>query len=80
MYEEESEYFFHDRSDKVITDDVLARLMTFNNVLVTSHQAFLTEDALDNIAETTVANVREWLDGRRGAALTNRVVRAATPR
>jgi D-lactate dehydrogenase len=80
VYEEESEYFFHDRSDKVITDDVLARLMTFNNVLVTSHQAFLTEDALDNIAETTVANVREWLDGRRGAALTNRVVRAATPR
>ncbi|MBL8682256.1 MAG: cyclic nucleotide-binding domain-containing protein [Myxococcales bacterium] len=76
VYEEESEYFFRDRSDKVITDDVLARLMTFNNVLVTSHQAFLTEDALDNIAETTVANVREWLDGRRGEALTHRVARA----
>jgi D-lactate dehydrogenase len=77
VYEEESEYLLRDRSHKVITDDVLARLMTFNNVLVTSHLAFLTEDALDNIAETTVANVREWLDGRRGEALTNCVTRAA---
>lgn len=77
VYEEESEYFFHDHSDRVITDDLLARLTTFNNVLITSHQAFLTEDALDNIAETTLGNVRRWLSGARGDALPNRV---PTPR
>lgn len=43
VYEEEGDYFFEDHSDAVITDDLLARLMTFNNVLITSHQAFLTE-------------------------------------
>lgn len=74
VYEEESEYFFEDRSDRVITDDLLARLMTFPNVLITSHQAFLTDVALENIAETTVANVREFLAGRRGAELSNAVL------
>jgi D-lactate dehydrogenase len=74
VYEEESEYFFEDRSDRVITDDLLARLMTFSNVLITSHQGFLTEDALANIAETTVANIREFLDGQRGADLTHAVL------
>jgi len=73
VYEEESDYFFQDRSDRAIADDVLARLMTFPNVVVTSHQAFLTADALDNIAETTLANVRSFRDGARGAALVNRV-------
>ena len=73
VYEEESEYFFEDRSDRVITDDVLARLIGFNNVLVTSHQAFLTHEALDNIAETTLGSVEEWIDGRRGADLTHAV-------
>jgi lactate dehydrogenase-like 2-hydroxyacid dehydrogenase len=72
-----SEYFFHDHSDRVITDDLLARLTTFNNVLITSHQAFLTEDALDNIAETTLGNIQRWLSGARGDALPNRV---PTPR
>lgn len=76
VYEEESEYFFQDRSDRVITDDVLARLMTFPNVLVTSHQAFLTREALDNIAETTLDNVRSFLGGARGEALANRVAPA----
>jgi D-lactate dehydrogenase len=74
VYEEESEYFFEDRSDEVITDDLLARLLTFPNVLVTSHQAFLTSDALEAIAETTAKNVREYLAGKRGAELENVVM------
>ncbi len=74
VYEEESEYFFRDRSDRAIGDDVLARLITFPNVLITSHQAFLTSDALDNIAETTVQNIRAFLRGARGESLQNRVV------
>jgi D-lactate dehydrogenase len=73
VYEEESEYFFEDRSDRVITDDVLARLMTFNNVIVTSHQAFLTTEALANIADVTLDNIREFELGKRGRALTNHV-------
>jgi len=76
VYEEEEAYFFQDRSDQVITDDLLARLLTFNNVLITSHQAFLTEEALADIAETTLANVAEFLAGRRGAELTNAVLPA----
>lgn len=73
VYEEESEYFFRDRSDRPIDDDTLARLLTFPNVLVTSHQGFLTSDALDEIARTTIANIRAFLGGARGAALPNRV-------
>ena len=57
VYEEEDEYFFEDRSGEVLTDDVLARLFTFPNVLVTAHQAFFTKEALANIAETTLANL-----------------------
>jgi D-lactate dehydrogenase len=63
VYEEESGHFFEDRSDVVITDDLLARLLTFPNVLVTSHQGFLTREALGNIAETTAANIRQFLAG-----------------
>jgi D-lactate dehydrogenase len=74
VYEEESGYFFEDRSDRIIADDVLARLMTFNNVLVTSHQAFLTEEALDNIAQTTLQNVEEYRRGLRGRELANAVL------
>lgn len=73
VYEEESAYFFRDVSDRPITDDVLARLLTFPNVLVTSHQGFLTHEALDNIAATTLASISEWMAGRRGAELTHRV-------
>ena len=57
VYEEESEVFFEDFSDKIIQDDVLARLVSLPNVLVTSHQAFLTNEALENIATTTLSNV-----------------------
>jgi D-lactate dehydrogenase len=70
VYEEESDYFFEDLSDQVITDDVLARLLTFNNVIVTSHQAFLTQEALENIADITLENIREFEQGKRGKALT----------
>lgn len=70
VYEEEAGIFFHDMSDKVLTDDVLARLMTFNNVVVTSHQAFLTREALANIADTTLASVAQYAAGRRGHDLT----------
>lgn len=63
VYEEESEYFFEDRSADLIIDDVLARLLTFPNVLVTSHQGFFTVEALRNIAETTLDNFKEFFDG-----------------
>jgi D-lactate dehydrogenase len=59
VYEEESEYFFEDRSQNFIADDVLARLLTFPNVLVTGHQAFFTREALQSIAGTTLGNLRQ---------------------
>ncbi len=62
VYEEESEYFFEDRSNRILDDDTLARLLSFNNVIVTSHQAFFTEEALYNIAETTLQNVQDFAD------------------
>ena len=58
VYEEEEGIFFRDLSDQVLQDDVLARLLTFPNVLITSHQAFLTREALDAIAATTLENIR----------------------
>jgi D-lactate dehydrogenase len=73
VYEEESGVFFHDMSSEVLTDDVLARLLTFNNVVITSHQAYLTSEALTNIADTTLANIAEFEQGRRGRDLTNAV-------
>ncbi|MBE5948535.1 MAG: 2-hydroxyacid dehydrogenase [Lachnospiraceae bacterium] len=57
VYEEESDLFFEDNSGHIMEDDVLARLISMPNVIVTSHQAFLTEEALENIAETTVNNL-----------------------
>lgn len=57
VYEEESDFFFEDFSGHILNDDRLARLISMPNVIVTSHQAFLTEEALDNIAQTTVENV-----------------------
>lgn len=60
VYEEEEGVFFQDLSNEVLLDDVLARLLTFPNVLVTSHQGFLTREALDNIARTTLENIRAW--------------------
>lgn len=60
VYEEEEKYFFEDWSAEVIEDDTLARLMTFPNVIITAHQAFLTQDALTAIAETTFENIRQY--------------------
>ncbi len=59
VYEEESEFFFEDKSGHILEDDVLARLISMPNVIVTSHQAFLTEEALSGIAKTTLANLAE---------------------
>jgi D-lactate dehydrogenase len=61
VYEEESQYFYEDMSDHILTDDVLARLLTFNNVIITSHQGFFTREALYNIAETTMKNIDAFL-------------------
>jgi D-lactate dehydrogenase len=60
VYEEENEYFFEDRSDDILTDDILARLLTFNNVIITSHQAFFTQEAMQNIAQTTLQNISDF--------------------
>lgn len=63
VYEEEAHYFFEDHRDRPIRDEVLARLISLPNVLVTSHQAFLTREALDNIATTTMASITAFLAG-----------------
>lgn len=60
VYEEEATLFFEDRSDQILQDDVFGRLLSFPNVVVTGHQAFFTEEALENIATTTIANLSEW--------------------
>ena len=64
VYEEEEPYFYEDKSDKIIDDDTLARLLSFNNVIVTSHQAFFTKEAMTNIAHTTLQNVKDFVEGR----------------
>ncbi|MGP1273550.1 MAG: 2-hydroxyacid dehydrogenase [Phycisphaerales bacterium] len=74
VYEEEGDLFFQDLSDRVLQDDVLARLLTFPNVLVTSHQAFFTREAVDAIAATTVRNIAGFLrEGAAGIPEANRV-------
>ena len=65
VYEEESEYFYEDKSDKIIDDDTLARLLSFNNVIVTSHQAFFTREALANIAATTLLNIKDFMEHKK---------------
>jgi len=63
VYEYEEGVFFHDFSDQGIDDDTLARLLTFPNVLVTSHQAFFTHEALSNIAQTSLKNIADYFTG-----------------
>ncbi|MDA3899911.1 MAG: 2-hydroxyacid dehydrogenase [Spirochaetes bacterium] len=63
VYEEESNYFFEDYSDKIMTDDILARLLTFNNVIITSHQAFFTNEAMNEIAQVTLENIKRFEEG-----------------
>ncbi len=64
VYEEEATLFFEDRSAEIISDDVFARLLTFPNVLITAHQAFLTTEALEAIATTTLGNLDDLAAGR----------------
>jgi D-lactate dehydrogenase len=70
VYEQEADVFFEDLSDEIIQDDVLQRLLSFPNVLLTGHQAFFTRDALTNIAQTTLDSICAFA---RGEALVNRV-------
>lgn len=63
VYEEEADLFFRDLSEQVLHDDVFARLLTFPNVLITAHQGFFTREAVDNIAQTTVANLDGFAAG-----------------
>ena len=64
VYEEETEFFYEDMSYTIVKDDILARIISLPNVIVTSHQAFLTKEALHNIAETTLKNCRGFFDNR----------------
>ncbi len=64
VYEEEGDLFFEDLSQEVIQDDIFMRLLTFPNVLITGHQAFFTREAVRNIAETTIANITAFEEGR----------------
>ncbi len=70
VYEEEADLFYEDLSGKIILDDVLALLVSRPNVIITSHQAFLTDEALKNIAGTTFQNLDEFFDGK---PLTNEI-------
>jgi D-lactate dehydrogenase len=64
VYEEESHIYFKDLSDEIITDDVISRLTTFPNVIITGHQAFFTREALNIIADTTIKNISDFEAGR----------------
>lgn len=64
VYEEEANVFYEDMSDKIMKDDTLALLMSRPNVLITSHQGFLTEEALENIAEVTISNLDDFFAGK----------------
>lgn len=70
VYEEESEFFFDDFSEEIISDDLLAFLVSLPNVIVTSHQAFFTQEALKSIAETTINNLKAYFAGE---ALENEI-------
>jgi D-lactate dehydrogenase len=71
VYEEEADLFFEDLSDKVIQDDVFMRLLSFNNVLITGHQAFFTSNAMEGIAGVTLQNITDFEQGK---VLQNEVV------
>jgi D-lactate dehydrogenase len=70
VYEQEEKLFFKDRSEEILQDDEIARLMTFPNVLITAHQAFFTQEALEQIATTTLRNLEEL---EQGLELTNEI-------
>lgn len=64
VYEEETEVFYEDMSYSIIRDDILTRIISMPNVIVTSHQAFLTNEALHNIAETTLSNCQNYFENK----------------
>ncbi len=64
VYEEETDFFYEDYSYKIINDQVLSGLISMPNVIITSHQAFLTHEALESIAETTLSNLKDFFDGK----------------
>ena len=64
VYEEEEDYFFEDKSTQVIEDDILGRLLSFYNVLITSHQAYFTQEAVDAITLTTLNNIKDFVEGK----------------
>lgn len=68
VYEEEVDLFFEDNSNRILTDDVFARLLTFPNVVVTGHQAFFSREALDAIARMTITNIDDYFRGRLNGA------------
>ena len=64
IYEEEEDYFFEDKSTQVIEDDILGRLWSFDNVLITSHQAYFTKEAVEAITVTTLNNIKDFIEGK----------------
>ena len=64
VYEEEENYFFEDKSTQVIEDDILGRLLSFYNVLITSHQAYFTKEAVEAITVTTLNNIKDFVEGK----------------
>ena len=64
VYEEEEDYFFEDKSSQVIEDDILGRLLSFHNVLMTSHQAYFTKEAVEAITVTTLNNIKSFVEGK----------------
>jgi D-lactate dehydrogenase len=64
VYEEEGDYFFEDFSDKILPDDTLIRLLSFNNVILTSHQGFFTQEAMTQIAQITLQNMADFFSGK----------------
>ena len=71
VYEEEANLFFEDNSNEIVSDDILSLLIALPNVIITSHQGYLTEEALDNIASVTLKNYKSFLNGE---TLINEVV------
>lgn len=73
VYENEGDYFFQDWSGKNVDDPVLVALLGSNKIVMTAHQAFFTREAIDKIVGTTIENIQEFSEGKRGKDLTNSV-------
>jgi D-lactate dehydrogenase len=81
VYEEEGDLFYEDLSNRVIQDDVFSRMLTFPNVIITGHQAFFTQHAMEAIARETLANITAFERGQPPPGLiTPALARAESPR